>query len=164
MMICLSIKQAIDVWTGVCLTFVFGALLEFALVNYASRSDTHRDKMKKQRRQWEFERERERQASYEAVAASMAAAGAQASSSQVGDNCIEDSVTTFAYMVPTSQAYCVPSKYLHCSLHYLMVTLVNITWPLIWINVTPMAAWLFSSSKWDFIDLFEVCIVVYSNI
>lgn len=43
--------QAIDVWTGVCLTFVFGALLEFALVNYASRSDMHRDNMKKQRKQ-----------------------------------------------------------------------------------------------------------------
>jgi len=32
----------------VCLTFVFGALLEFALVNYASRSDMHRDNIKKQ--------------------------------------------------------------------------------------------------------------------
>ncbi|EFX72608.1 hypothetical protein DAPPUDRAFT_58889, partial [Daphnia pulex] len=42
--------RAIDVWTGVCLTFVFGALLEFALVNYASRSDAHREKLKKQRR------------------------------------------------------------------------------------------------------------------
>lgn len=40
-----SYTKAIDVWTGVCLTFVFGALLEFALVNYASRSDTHRDDM-----------------------------------------------------------------------------------------------------------------------
>lgn len=44
-----SYTKAIDVWTGVCLTFVFGALLEFALVNYASRSDQHRENMKKQR-------------------------------------------------------------------------------------------------------------------
>jgi len=40
-----SYTKAIDVWTGVCLTFVFGALLEFALVNYASRSDQHRREM-----------------------------------------------------------------------------------------------------------------------
>ncbi|KAK3890778.1 hypothetical protein Pcinc_005293 [Petrolisthes cinctipes] len=51
------IAWAIDVWTGVCLTFVFGALLEFALVNYASRSDKHREKMKeklKEHKQWEM--------------------------------------------------------------------------------------------------------------
>lgn len=48
-------------WTGVCLTFVFGALLEFALVNYASRSDKQREKMKEkvkeQKKQWEMEME-----------------------------------------------------------------------------------------------------------
>ncbi|KAL0818722.1 hypothetical protein ABMA28_008054 [Loxostege sticticalis] len=48
-----SYTKAIDVWTGVCLTFVFGALLEFALVNYASRSDTHRENMKKTKREME---------------------------------------------------------------------------------------------------------------
>jgi anionic glutamate receptor len=34
-----SYTKAIDIWTGVCLTFVFGALLEFATVNYTSKSE-----------------------------------------------------------------------------------------------------------------------------
>ena len=33
----ISTRQAIDVWSGVCVFFVFGALLEYAMVNYASR-------------------------------------------------------------------------------------------------------------------------------
>ena len=49
--------QAIDVWTGVCLTFVFGALLEFALVNYATRSDQHRQRIKEQIKKWDLERQ-----------------------------------------------------------------------------------------------------------
>ncbi|XP_045779488.1 glutamate-gated chloride channel isoform X10 [Maniola jurtina] len=71
-----SYTKAIDVWTGVCLTFVFGALLEFALVNYASRSDMHRENMKKSRREME-------------AAASMDAAS---------DLLDTDSNTTFAMM------------------------------------------------------------------
>jgi anionic glutamate receptor len=70
-----SYTKAIDVWTGVCLTFVFGALLEFALVNYASRSDMHRENMKKQRRQYELE---------------------QAASLEAAADLLEDGATTFA--------------------------------------------------------------------
>ena len=46
-----SYTKAIDVWTGSCLTFVFGAVFEFALVNYASRSDAHRAANKKKKQQ-----------------------------------------------------------------------------------------------------------------
>ncbi|KAG8182130.1 hypothetical protein JTE90_002623 [Oedothorax gibbosus] len=49
-----SYTKAIDIWTGVCLTFVFGALLEFALVNYASRNEDH--KKQARQRKWEIER------------------------------------------------------------------------------------------------------------
>jgi len=38
--------KAIDVWNGACVLFVFSALLEFAFVNYASRSDQRKGKMK----------------------------------------------------------------------------------------------------------------------
>ena len=39
----------------VCVTFVFGALLEYALVNYASRSDAQRLAKKKVQKQWELD-------------------------------------------------------------------------------------------------------------
>ncbi|KAF2344502.1 Neurotransmitter-gated ion-channel transmembrane domain [Trinorchestia longiramus] len=63
----LRFLRAIDVWTGVCLTFVFGALLEFALVNYASRSDKHREKMKDKIKEWEVEHQAALQAQMEQV-------------------------------------------------------------------------------------------------
>jgi hypothetical protein len=39
----------------VCVTFVFGALLEYALVNYASRSDAQRLAKRKHHKQWELD-------------------------------------------------------------------------------------------------------------
>jgi len=42
-----SYTKAVDVWTGCCLTFVFGALIEFAVVNYVSRQDNQEKKKKR---------------------------------------------------------------------------------------------------------------------
>ena len=36
---CCLCTQAIDVWNNICVSFVFLALLEYALVNYAARAD-----------------------------------------------------------------------------------------------------------------------------
>ena len=38
-----------------CVTFVFSALLEYALVNYASRSDAQRLARRKVQKQWEID-------------------------------------------------------------------------------------------------------------
>merc|ERR1711902_484797 len=49
--------KAIDVWSGVCVFFVFGALLEYAMVNYASRSDEQRSEKHKLKKEKEIEKE-----------------------------------------------------------------------------------------------------------
>ena len=90
----------------VCQTFVFCALLEFALVNYASRSDMQRDRarerMERARRQWELENaEMEAHDAATAAAAAAAAAGgttteAATTSSAAGVAASTTSTTTAA--------------------------------------------------------------------
>ncbi len=60
------------------MTFVFSALLEYALVNYASRSDAQRLAKKKHQKQWELDHLVFQNMDDPAAAAAAAAAGGSA--------------------------------------------------------------------------------------
>ncbi|XP_028966732.1 glutamate-gated chloride channel [Galendromus occidentalis] len=122
-----SYTKAIDVWTGVCLTFVFGALLEFALVNYASRSDQRRQNTHKQsvpqatqqRQKW-------------LLPASIAAAGLENNQSAI-DHCDEAFAMPFQgnerglgrntlpndadILVPRQRTHTAPQELRQCEVH-----------------------------------------------
>lgn len=57
-----SLTKAIDVWMAACLVFVFGAFIEYSIVNVLARREvTRRKKLKQRRRQEELRQEELRQ-------------------------------------------------------------------------------------------------------
>jgi len=47
--------KAVDVWTGMCVFFVFCSLLEYAFVNYAARADQQRQRREAEEKSREIE-------------------------------------------------------------------------------------------------------------
>ena len=47
--------KAVDVWTGMCVFFVFCSLMEYAFVNYAARADHQRTRREKAEKEKEIE-------------------------------------------------------------------------------------------------------------
>ncbi len=42
-----SYTKSVDIWIGVCTGFIFGALLEFSLVNWAARKEAYATRQNK---------------------------------------------------------------------------------------------------------------------